>query len=327
MMHMEKNYDLLRRIHFLRKVLLTVTVFFVFLAGIVQSAAAAGKITVKFSVPEFGDNWEVRLGLYYVGTYEELDDKLPHTDDEEAVQAQKVQSLIRWAQAQNLTMKSDAVVDPAARAASFSDAENGVYLVKLLSGPSEFVMSPLLIGLQGDEEIFEASPKCSFLTKAEVIKRWDDDGNRDGLRKSISVRLLQDGAPYVDENGQGVTRTLTESNGWNAVLEGLPKYRVAATGEWIDIRYSFEETPVPEGYVQDETKFSFDKENNIWITEIKNVHTPLKTKRTVRKVWKNDEKNKESRPGSLKVALYVVSGGGTKPATDKEGKADTVKRK
>ena len=324
MMRKEDYYDLPQRIHYLRRVLLTVMVFFVFLAGIAQSAAAAGTITIKFSVPEFDDNWEVKLGLYYVGSYEELNDKLPHTDEEEAVQAQKIQSLIRWAQGLNLTRKSDAVVDPKARSATFTNAENGVYLVELLSGPSEFVMSPLLIGLQGDEEVFEASPKCSFLTKAEVIKRWDDEDNRDGLRKSISVRLLQDGAPYVDENGQGVTRTLTESNGWNAVLEGLPKYRVAATGEWIDIRYSFEETPVPEGYVQDETKFSFDKENNIWITEIKNVHTPLKTKRTVRKVWKNDEKNKESRPGSLKVALYVVSGGGQKPVTDKDGNAVSV---
>lgn len=65
------------------------------------------------------------------------------------------------------------------------------------------------------------------VTKARVVKVWEDNNNANYMRPtSIVVKLLADGKPAVDKDGNAVrTVTLTADNGWTYTTgEILPKY-------------------------------------------------------------------------------------------------------
>ncbi len=125
--------------------------------------------------------------------------------------------------------------------------------------------------------------------KLKVVKVWDDDNDRDGLRPS-SLRVTLNGKRTV---------VLNERNGWTATVDDQPVY---ADGGRILI-YRWREEPV-EGY-----RLTSETIGNT--TVLTNTHKPATMDLTVRKVWEDEDD--PARPGSL---IMVLFGGGTaRPVT------------
>ena len=120
------------------------------------------------------------------------------------------------------------------------------------------------------------------LTDVTVIKVWNDDDDRDGIRpESLTVAL---------SNGTSVT--LNATNGWTATIKDLPKY---ADGQLIT--YTWTEGTLPEGYTLTGTA------TDGYITTLTNTHTPELTDVTVIKVWDDAENQDGKRPASLTITL------------------------
>ena len=119
-------------------------------------------------------------------------------------------------------------------------------------------------------------------TRMNVMKTWDDDSDRDGLRPTeIRVTLLA--------NGETVrTVTLSQANRWAYVFMDLPVYR-----EGKKIEYSLKEEPV-EGY-----------EPSVRDAVITNTHAPETTRVEVSKIWDDDNNRDGIRPESVTVNLLA----------------------
>ncbi len=125
-------------------------------------------------------------------------------------------------------------------------------------------------------------------------KIWDDADDQDGLRPhSITIELLADGVPALDENGEEITQLVTPhtDGSWTWSFTDIPKYREVGT----EIVYSFEEFAV-EGY---ETSYSAD---GLTIT---NTHEPETRDISGNKVWDDDDDRDAKRPASITVNLYA----------------------
>ena len=119
-------------------------------------------------------------------------------------------------------------------------------------------------------------------TDIEVIKIWDDDGNRDGNRpESVTVHLYAGGEEIK-------TAVLNEANGWKRHFGELPKFR-----NGHPIHYSITEDPV-KWYVSSIDGFT-----------IRNRYVPESTTVVVRKVW-NDAGYEAHRP--LRVVMRLSNG-------------------
>ncbi len=76
------------------------------------------------------------------------------------------------------------------------------------------------------------------LVNISVTKNWNDSDNQDGIRpECVVVELLADG------NSTNQIIKLDESNNWTGNFTDLPEYK-----NGIKIVYTFNETPVPNGY-------------------------------------------------------------------------------
>ena len=135
-----------------------------------------------------------------------------------------------------------------------------------------------------------------------VEKSWNDDNNRDGLRKSITVQLLADGKP-VD----GKTATLTAENNWTCTWNNLPKYNAGDA----KIVYTAVETDVPAGY-GNEPGYVYKDDRTV----ITNSHTPELISVSGEKEWKDADDQDGIRPSEITVELY---------GTDKNTPVRTVK--
>lgn len=120
-------------------------------------------------------------------------------------------------------------------------------------------------------------------------KNWNDDNNRDGLRKSITVQLLADGKP-VD----GKVATLTAENNWTCTWNNLPKYNAGDA----KIVYTAVETDVPAGY-GNEPGYTFKDDRTV----ITNSHTPELISISGEKEWKDAEDRDGRRPRAITVVL------------------------
>ena len=118
-------------------------------------------------------------------------------------------------------------------------------------------------------------------TSATVKKVWDDAENQDGIRPASLVVTLSDGQ----------TVTLSEGNGWEATVTGLPKYE---SGQ--EITYTWTEASI-EGYELTNTSTEGT------VTTLTNKHTPEETEATVKKVWDDADDQDGKRPESLDVTL------------------------
>lgn len=119
-----------------------------------------------------------------------------------------------------------------------------------------------------------------------VEKRWDDDGDRDGLRPAaVTVQLLADGTPLGDPV------QVTSQNGWTYTW---PDLLYAHDGR--EIVYSVQEIAVPTGYT---VHYSA---GNLLIT---NTHQPQQTQRSVTKRWSDDGDQAAARPDTITVQLLA----------------------
>ena len=117
-------------------------------------------------------------------------------------------------------------------------------------------------------------------TIATVVKVWDDDGNRDGLRPESVTMTLSDGQ----------TRVLSAENHWTATVTGLPMY---SGGQ--PIVYTWTEEQV-EGYTAASAVSGTT-------TTITNTHEPGTVDLTVTKVWDDADNQDGLRPDSVTVTL------------------------
>ncbi|MCD8207397.1 MAG: Cna B-type domain-containing protein, partial [Bacteroidales bacterium] len=132
------------------------------------------------------------------------------------------------------------------------------------------------------------------MTEVSGEKIWDDADDQDGLRPhSITIELLADGVPALDENGEEITQVVTPhtDGSWTWTFTDIPKYRDGGT----EIVYSFEEFAV-EGY---ETSYSEDGR------AITNTHEPETTTISGNKVWDDADDQDGKRPESITVNLYA----------------------
>ena len=131
-----------------------------------------------------------------------------------------------------------------------------------------------------------------------VVKVWEDDNDRDGLRPdSVTVRLLANGevAKYAD--GTAVEDVeLNEGNHFTGMVTGLP---IKADGKAIV--YSWQEVKVPEGYESDSPVTVDDSR----IAVITNTHESELTEIAVKKVWDDDEDRDGLRPEAVTVELLA----------------------
>ncbi len=118
-------------------------------------------------------------------------------------------------------------------------------------------------------------------TVATVVKVWDDDENRDGMRPTSLTMTLSTGAKVE----------LTAENHWTGTVENLPKFR---NGEEIVYTWT-EETP--EGYELLST------ETDGTVTVLTNHHDIITADRTVRKIWTDDDNRDGMRPERLFVTV------------------------
>ena len=126
-------------------------------------------------------------------------------------------------------------------------------------------------------------------TSVCVRKEWKDDENRDGLRpEEIAVELLANGTPT------GRVFTLNEGNGWSATVSDLDK-----NSDGTEIKYSFKENAVPEGY---SVTYSTEEGINEGEIVVTNKHDIAKTKVEGKKTW-SDNDNQDGKRSSIIVNL------------------------
>ena len=124
------------------------------------------------------------------------------------------------------------------------------------------------------------------ILSAAVQKVWNDEENRDGSRPAVLVVNLMANGKKAD------SVELKASNGWTAMLNGLPA--VGKDGEPIEYTWAEE---VPEGYSLTGTV------TNGILTTLTNTYTAKKTEVSVRKEWKDG--NFKGRPEQIEVQLYA----------------------
>ncbi len=130
-------------------------------------------------------------------------------------------------------------------------------------------------------------------------KVWDDADNQDGKRPaSVTVNLLADGEPVLDESGNAITATLTETNNWTFSFTNLPKYK-----EGKEIQYNITENAVTD-YSTDIT-ITQDEDTGDYIVVVENSYTPEKTSVNVIKVWDDKDNQDGCRSDAITVTLLA----------------------
>ena len=166
-------------------------------------------------------------------------------------------------------------------------------------GNPQTVTAPLTIQEDGTYACVLENTHILRKTSINVLKEWDDDDNRDGLRpNSITVYLATvdqngDKHRYIDENGDEVVGVLQESNDWKYQFSNIPIYD--SNRELIT--YAVEEV-VPYGY---SVSYRGHYSNGIVITNTHHESTSV----TVKKVWDDNNDQDGIRPDTVKINLLA----------------------
>ena len=137
-------------------------------------------------------------------------------------------------------------------------------------------------------------------------KIWEDEENRDGLRKDITLKLLADGSPAAGQQDKLIGKYADGPVSWS----GLP----VKDSEGNRITYTVKEVTDLDGYTAAYTGSTSDpgtalnngasKDTPLLVT---NTHHPAKTSYTIEKLWLGDDDWKEEiRPDSIQVQLYML---------------------
>ncbi len=144
-------------------------------------------------------------------------------------------------------------------------------------------------------------------TDYEGTKVWDDNDDQDGIRPdSVTIYLIADGEPVVDENGEPVFTTATADTNWTWSFKDLLKYH----DHGISVDYTVREAIV-EGY---------DTEVEVNGTVITNTHTPETITIAGSKTWDDANDQDGKRPISITVNLFADGS----PAVDENGEVITA---
>ena len=146
--------------------------------------------------------------------------------------------------------------------------------------------------LIGNHNILAKPEKEDILDKVNhtVLKVWDDENNKDGLRTKVKVFLYADG---VESTRADAEQELSEENNWTYTWKDLDKKNAATN---TDIKYTVKERTTIDGY----QTTTVDAATSTTIT---NTHASKKRAIVVKKVW--EDNNSASRPRSVDVQLYA----------------------
>ncbi len=126
-----------------------------------------------------------------------------------------------------------------------------------------------------------------------VSKVWNDDNNRDGLRKDVTVNLLADGAVKQ-------TATLTETGGWEHTFDNLPRYDAGDKIEYTVTEVSIADyTSIISGDMETGFTITNTHESATYGGDDDDGYEAL----TVTKIWKDGDNNDGKRPESIQVKL------------------------
>lgn len=121
----------------------------------------------------------------------------------------------------------------------------------------------------------------------EVVKKWDDNNNQDGIRPNeIVVTLYADGV-------EKASKTISSDTNWETEFKNYP---VKSNG--VDIKYTVVESEV------DKYTLTSNTINGNTITLI-NSYTPEVVSKTVTKVWDDNNDQDGIRPDSINVELLA----------------------
>ena len=130
-------------------------------------------------------------------------------------------------------------------------------------------------------------------TSRIVMKVWEDDDNRDGIRpQTLTVALYANGSPAM-RDGREITVALTALNNWVGMAGDLPKFE-----DGVEIVYTWVEKNVPALYTLIST------ETVGILTTLTNSHESEETSVSVRKVWNDNNNAYGVRPAAIRVQLY-----------------------
>ena len=135
-----------------------------------------------------------------------------------------------------------------------------------------------------------------------VKKAWEDDNNRDGLRKNVVVELYKNGV------ATGSTYELNDNNEWTVTLNDLDKYTSGAVGTLA--KYAFKEITELQDYV---VTYSTEIEEGINEGEITvtNTHEIYKTNISGTKTWVDNNNQDGKRPETVTFNLLKTVEGDT----------------
>ena len=171
-----------------------------------------------------------------------------------------------------------------------------------LAGGAHAFNNVVMIGTTIDAETGATSENqliCEGYTKVglmpfsvRVEKSWDDDNDRDGLRRtSVTVHLLANG---VDT---GKSAALSADNGWQYEFTGVD----AVDENGSAIRYTVREDEVT-GYTG---KVTQEVASGGITLKLANVHEPEKVSVTGTKTWDDNANAAGARPSSVRLDLYA----------------------
>ncbi len=127
-------------------------------------------------------------------------------------------------------------------------------------------------------------------TEVSGNKTWEDANNQDGIRPaSITIHLLADGEPALDEDGEEIIATIDATDDWKWNITGLPSRNADGT----EIIYTITEEEV-DGY--DSTVDGYD---------ITNTHTPETIIIEGSKTWIDNDNQDGVRPESITIHLHA----------------------
>lgn len=146
--------------------------------------------------------------------------------------------------------------------------------------------------------------------KVSVVKVWDDNDNVDNLRPAtLTVELKADGESIPSGEADKTTVTLTMDDLWaKKSIENLPKYKYTLNEDGValsrtEIKYSWTELDLPEGYQLSDSSEDVDPENAEITTTLTNRHEQNKVSVFVEKIWADADNADKIRPASIKVQL------------------------
>lgn len=133
------------------------------------------------------------------------------------------------------------------------------------------------------------------LTEVAGTKTWEDYDNKQGLRpEQITVRLFEGVGDDATQCDKQIVEPDADGN-WKYVFPNLPKYKLDASGNPVEIKYSVKEDVV-KGYTPTYSLEGYD---------ITNSQDPTEISIDVTKKWVGDEDKADYRPDYVIMQLYA----------------------